>query len=74
MQNVTYCVIVIKDNVVNNSFGFSSFEKAESMFVDQVIDHEGNQSSDELSGAIEEGYWEFKDNGSVCLTSITSRV
>ena len=65
-------VIVNKDNVVENSFAFTDNDKAESMFVDQVIEQEGDGhlASDELNGAISDGYWECSNGKAVCITHL----
>ena len=70
MQIIT--IITIRDNIVEDTFGFTDNNKAESKFVDIIIDREGNQADDELNGAIEDGYWEFKDNSAVCLSHVVT--
>lgn len=65
-------VIVNNNNIIEHSFGFSDVDKAESKFVDLVIDQEGTGqlASDELNGAIEDGYWECKNGKAVCITHL----
>ena len=69
-------VIVNDGGIVENSFAFTDNDKAESMFVDQVIDQEndGALASDELNGALEEGYWECKNGKTVCITHLFVKV
>jgi len=65
-------VIVNKDNVVENSFAFTDNDKAEAMFVEQVKEQEGNYqlASDELDEAISDGYWECKNDKTICITHL----
>jgi len=64
-------IIVNKDNVIENSFAFTDNDKAESMFVDQIIEQEGeDQASDELNGAISDGYWECSNGKTICITHL----
>jgi hypothetical protein len=72
MQSASVTVVVIRNNVVDESFLFQGPNgmigaSAEAKFRELVKD-EGIDAED-MDGILDDGYWEFKDgNGSVCIT------
>jgi hypothetical protein len=68
--STTFIVSLIKNGVIDRNYLFYNTEEAESKFVDLVIEFDGeNQESDELNGALDDGYWEVEgQNISVCIS------
>jgi len=67
-------VVTVTDGVLLWHFAFNTVEEAESMFVDLVINEEGEQpSSDELNGAIDDGVWDSGRNTFIYIAQSCSR-
>ena len=65
-------VIVICDNVVENTFAFTDSKKAEVMFKSQALELNSKVTEDEIEDALANGYYETSDK-TICITDMFAK-